>query len=180
MEFTNDTDTRADLLAAVDRELIRQQLINQEAETDEERENFTAAYAKAKELAETGDLREMTDAQTAELILEFAKQVYPLENHFGLRVLQPVHGKTGEVIGVPPGRALEVAIVEWCEAYAMAEKSPDELFYDFEAIHPFNDGNGRVGHVMWALAIVRGGGIWPTTLPPEFSELEKKYGNKRS
>jgi Fic family protein len=70
--------------------------------------------------------------------------------------------------------------VEWCEAYAMAEKSPDELFYEFEATHPFNDGNGRVGHLMWALAIVRGGGTWPIILPPEFSELEKKYGNKRS
>jgi Fic family protein len=177
MELSHDAEIYPGTLNAVDRELIEQQLINQEAETVEEKENFTRAYQKAKELAGTTALHEITDEQVAELILEFARQVYPLENHFGLRVLQPVHGKTGEVIGVPPGRALEVAIVQWCEAYAAAQKSPDELFYEFEAIHPFNDGNGRVGHLMWALAMVRGGSQWPTTLPPEFSELKKKYSN---
>lgn len=163
-------------LTDIDREIITQQLINQEAETEEERENFTRAYAKAKEFALTQDLTQLSDEQAAELVLDFAREVYPIENHFGLRSVQPVHGKTGEAIGTPPGRALEVAIIAWCEEFAAGEKGPDELYYIFETIHPLNDGNGRVGHLMWAIDKVRNGEGWPEELPPEYEDLAIRFG----
>lgn len=49
--------------------------------------------------------------------------------------------------------------------------SPDKLYYEFERIHPFKDGNGRVGHIIWSMAVREATGEWPVTMPPEFSEL---------
>ncbi|HEU5121370.1 MAG TPA: Fic family protein [Candidatus Saccharimonadales bacterium] len=163
-------------LTQTDKEIIEQQLINQEAETDEERVDFTLAYIEAKRFAATSDLQQLSDERVAELVLQFARQIYPVKNRFGLRSMQPVHGKTGEPIGIPPGDALENAIVMWCEQYAIGEKDADELFYEFEYIHPLNDGNGRVGHLMWAIDVVRRTGVWPVSLPPEYAVLAATYG----
>jgi hypothetical protein len=169
----------SNLLTQIDRDLITQQLINQEAETEQERENFTKAYIEAKRFAETNNLDNLTDELVAELVLRYARQVYPLENHFGLRSVQPTHGKTGEPLGLPPGVVLERAIITWCQDFAAGEKASDELYYEFEFIHPFNDGNGRVGHLMWAIDMVRRTGEWPQILPPEYTELALAFTSAR-
>ena len=54
----------------------------------------------------------------------------------------------------PPWREVPRLMGELCEIYAELEPTPariEEWYVDFETIHPYGDGNGRVGGVVVAL-----------------------------
>lgn len=68
---------------------------------------------------------------------------------------------TGEVVYTPPvgEGVLRDLLANW-ERYLHAEEPPDPLIrmavahYQFEAIHPFTDGNGRTGRILNSLFLV--------------------------
>jgi len=73
-------------------------------------------------------------------------------------------GGSGEVVYTPPeGEALLRGLLANWERFLHEEKSLDPLIrmavahYQFEAIHPFTDGNGRTGRVLNSLFLVEQG-----------------------
>ncbi len=71
---------------------------------------------------------------------------------------------SGKVIYTPPrGRSLIVIFLRNLEAYLHEPGGPDPLIkmavshYQFEAIHPFLDGNGRTGRILNLLILIQAG-----------------------
>jgi len=64
---------------------------------------------------------------------------------------------------VPPPPDAVISCMDELEGYLAESGEAPELIkaalihYQFEAIHPFNDGNGRVGRILILLALIRGG-----------------------
>ena len=52
--------------------------------------------------------------------------------------------------------------------------TPEEVYVEFEKIHPFEDGNGRVGDLLWKIAMARTTGKWPEELPPDVFGEQKE------
>lgn len=81
------------------------------------------------------------------------------------------NGVTGEVIYTPPEGAelIRNMLANW-ERYVNAESDIDPLIrmavqhYQFEAIHPFSDGNGRTGRILNLLFLVQAGLLDKPTL----------------
>jgi len=73
------------------------------------------------------------------------------------RTLQNQIGRPARFVPPPPGQM--VVLLDNLEKYVHAERNYDALVeaflvhYQFEAIHPFMDGNGRVGRLLLAILI---------------------------
>ena len=144
---------------------------------------FAIAYDQARNMARVGF------SPTWDQMLEWAALVEPV-NAKGFRRVPVRFGWTAQ--GLRP-ELIENAMRNWYGAYKnylltgdaafghVESKFREDLFYPsgisidqhlefyraFQEIHPWEDGNGRVGHLLWALShAIRGNG-WPLELPPD-------------
>jgi len=85
--------------------------------------------------------------------------------HASLRDLEPIiieDVASGSVLYTPPrGRALMLSLLRNLEAFLLEPSELDPLIkmavahYQFEAIHPFDDGNGRTGRILNILVLLQ-------------------------
>jgi len=98
--------------------------------------------------------------------------VEPSQNFHGFRTLPiTIKGQVNQPCDFE--RVLEML----CDSYEETQMTPDEFYYNFQTIHPFNDGNGRVGSLIWNLLrgdIPKGLGQ-SLKVPPKYSTLRDRY-----
>lgn len=158
------------ILDANDRELIVQQCINQRATRPEDIAGFALAYADAKIACRDGlYYKEKVPPDTIVDSILFWGELVDSRNRNGWRYV-PVtfaNGKSGLAPSLIP-RAMEQFSTMFAEGVF---PTATDAYKEFEEIHPFLDGNGRVGHILWAVYSFYKNEKWPMELPPNiFSE----------
>jgi Fic family protein len=85
----------------------------------------------------------------------------------------------------PPGPALEVALRGWADWVNGPSTLPAVVraalaHYQFEALHPFNDGNGRIGRLLIVLQLLRENVIHEPllTVSPWFETRRREYQDR--
>lgn len=152
------TDKKTDWLTEVDVILIKKQCEHQHADTPSELIRFALAYAEAKILSRLGV------PPTEDLVNRWAKLIVPYWNDKYRLVPITLHNQVG---GLKP-ELIPGAMEKY---YALIENmTAEEAYFEFERIHPYYDGNGRVGHLIWALKMTKEKREWPTHLPPKMPE----------
>lgn len=157
-------------------------IVLQEARLSSEIENIVTTTDELYRAAANPD--ESTDPQTKEVLryrqalwhgFERVKERQICTNLF-VEVVSKIRGvdmqirrvpgtslktKSGETIYTPPlGEGLIRDLLKNLEDYLYSEEGPDPLIrlavmhYQFEAIHPFTDGNGRTGRIVNILYLV--------------------------
>lgn len=150
-------------LSSRDLELIQEQCEIQSATSPEQILGMTQAFAEAKRVALTQP-EQLDDSEYVVALVKRLGAEVESENEHGWRGV-PVTFRSGDT-GEHP-ELIDESMRNWAEAYAERTLDDEELYYRFEKIHPFSDGNGRAGHCLWAIARARSTGTWPQELPPE-------------
>ena len=160
-------DRRVTDLTERDEFLIREQCRLQGAESPEQIAGFRFAYHNARRVGSLIGLLDPFRARDIGLLATYlgmwAYVCEPLRNPLAdwRTVNVQVGGRQ-----CPDWQRVPDLMRGWSRDYLAAQRAPAQLYHDFELIHPFADGNGRVGHLVWAIAVERETGDWPQTLPP--------------
>lgn len=150
-----------------DKELIFRQCERQQATSKEQVEGFAAAYAAAKALAQNHEsLQSSTAIDWETRALLWATLIEAGRNKNGYRQVPAVFADGASALD---WKEVPEAIKRFWELYTEEGRlEPNEAYFQFEAIHPFEDGNGRLGDLLWKLAVARKTGVWPEELPPHY------------
>ena len=105
--------------------------------------------------------RPLTAATAAEVCTVTAARQMSVRNLPGTRIANPT---TGEIVYSPPegSDVITDKLANW-ERFLHADDGLDPLVrmavahYQFEAIHPFSDGNGRTGRILNILVLIEAG-----------------------
>ncbi len=151
------------MLTRIDRQLILRQCELQSATSPEEVAAFTTAYRYGKDFAENEKLGLLTTDGVLKLMHELLRLTVP-ETGGRFRIVPATFTNLSIAVG---DELINRTILNLAEAFAENRISPELFYREFEEIHPGEDGNGRVGDVLWKISMTRETGEWPETLPPD-------------
>ena len=138
-----------------DADLIAEQCINQQATTPLEVAQFGVAYMEGRIAVEH------FNAMPSEALFQHLHSTLAPE-HAGYRDMPVLmRGKIGVAAEHIP-RLMKQLMGVWHEL------EPDMVHHELLRIHPFTDGNGRIAHIIWAMARTLADGGWPMRMPPRW------------